>query len=306
VNPVGRSLKRIVSSDAAYRILDRHPGIAGGTWNQGGCWVLAEALRRVLGDDAELWAVMTARGPSSGFVQHVVVKWHGKFYDADGESTERALLLRWRDEELLADPYLEPFEESRTSEETVCPMDAVRDAMEMLAGKLVPNADRLAENPAGTFTLYHGSHTRFDKPTEFRQSRGGVDYGPGFYMTTDPREAAEYGRYVYVATVKLENPLDLLEDDPEALKKLQRGLRIADEDLEHADNKTLEALRLANFVYSQKGIRNLLMRLGYDGIYADHRLVEHPRTDVASDFVSVLSLEQILSWELLGPEDAVE
>ena len=142
MNHVGRSLKRLVSSDAAYRILDRHPGIAGGTWNQGGCWVLAEALRRVLGDDAELWAVMTARGPSRGFVQHVVVKWHGKFYDADGESTERALLLRWRDEELLAEPYLEPFEESRTTEETVCPVDAVRDVMEMVAGKLVPNTER--------------------------------------------------------------------------------------------------------------------------------------------------------------------
>jgi len=169
---------------------------------------------------------------------------------------------------------------------------------EMLAGKLVPN-------PAGTFTLYHGTHARFDKPTEFRVTRGGADYGPGFYMTTDPREAAEYGRYVYVATVKLESPLDLLEDDPEALKKLQRGLKINDEDLEYADNKTLEALRLAALVYSQTAIRNFLMRLGYDGIYAEHRLVEHPRTDVASDFVSVLSLEQILSWELMEKPGAL-
>jgi hypothetical protein len=34
----------------------------------------------------------------------------------------------------------EPFEESRMHEETVCPADAVRDVMEMLAGKLVPTS----------------------------------------------------------------------------------------------------------------------------------------------------------------------
>jgi hypothetical protein len=162
--------------------------------------------------------------------------------------------------------------------------------------------EALVENPAGTFTLYHGTYTRFDRPTEIRAPRAGTDYGPGLYMTTDPREAAGYGDYVYAATVKLEKPLDLLDDEPEALKKLQRGLKITDEDLEHADNKTLEALRLANLVYSQSAISKFLMRLGYDSIYVDHSLVEHPATAVASNYISVLSPSQILSWDLLSRE----
>jgi hypothetical protein len=165
--------------------------------------------------------------------------------------------------------------------------------------------EALVENPAGTFTLYHGSYSPFEKPTEFRDSRQGADYGPGFYMATDPREAAEYGYYVYAATVALKRPLDLLDDDPDVLKRLQRGFRVDDEYLQDDSNKLLAVLRLAGAAYSQSAIRKFLIRLGYDSIYVDRRLIEVSRTDAGSDYVSVLSPEQILSWKRVSIEEAL-
>lgn len=62
-------------------------------WTHGGCYTLAQALHRYLGDDrTELWGIGS---PFSGTAYHVVVKVDDCFLDAEGASTKEQLLKRW-------------------------------------------------------------------------------------------------------------------------------------------------------------------------------------------------------------------
>jgi hypothetical protein len=80
----------------------------GGSWLQGGCWILAEALRRVF--EGELWMIVEADDPTP---QHVVCRVGRRYLDGDGSSDARELLRRWEDEEMLHRPRLQPLSEER-------------------------------------------------------------------------------------------------------------------------------------------------------------------------------------------------
>ena len=93
---LGRAIRRAVKSDEAYAILGKH-----GTWTEGGCWILAAALKRLLGRRSRLAAVRRSDEPVA---QHILVELDGAFLDADGISTREQLLRRWRDLEGIPNP----------------------------------------------------------------------------------------------------------------------------------------------------------------------------------------------------------
>lgn len=77
-----------------------------GSWLQGGCWSLAEALRHILG--GELVAVWDE---GREVPDHIVCQVDANTYvDGDGASTRQELLHRWHSEEFLRAPYLVPFD----------------------------------------------------------------------------------------------------------------------------------------------------------------------------------------------------
>jgi hypothetical protein len=168
-----------------------------------------------------------------------------------------------------------------------------------------------ANPPSGkTFTAYHASTSGMvDKPTEFRGSRG-MDYGPGFYLGTDPGDLTLYGDRLYEATVRLENPIVISHDEPpdeELLGWMKRALRIDDEmwadmqeDYPHpmvgAFSMALTLMQMGEI--SPARLIAALQKRGYDGVYVDGQIVnEHQNMGLKGDYLTVWSPEQILSWE---------
>lgn len=82
VKEFGRELREFINSDDVFSILPE------GDWGAGGCWILAEALKRFLGPPAELWAVYSSVLP----VEHVVVKDGDAYFDYNGASTKKEIL----------------------------------------------------------------------------------------------------------------------------------------------------------------------------------------------------------------------
>ena len=101
---MGRALKLAVRTDESYEILGKN-----GTWTAGGCWILAAALKRLLGTPSRLVAITRGR---DDMPQHVLVELDGTFFDADGASTRGSLLRRWEAVEGVWDASLRPFDES--------------------------------------------------------------------------------------------------------------------------------------------------------------------------------------------------
>jgi hypothetical protein len=100
------ALSDYLYSEEVFSILEEE--LPGSSWVQGGCWPLAEALRREIG--GELVGVW---GRWRGFPDHIVCRIAPNTYlDGDGISTEEELLYRWREIEGMKDPYLEAFQES--------------------------------------------------------------------------------------------------------------------------------------------------------------------------------------------------
>jgi hypothetical protein len=98
-----RCLLRAAKSNAGYKLLPD------GTWSSGGCWSLAEALRRRIGGD--LFAVYgRAQWQTHGIPQHVVLRYGSRFLDADGWQSESKLLRTWETREMIADPELLPVD----------------------------------------------------------------------------------------------------------------------------------------------------------------------------------------------------
>lgn len=114
----GTLLKRFFSSEQAYVLLDASRETRGTTWQAGGCWALAQALHQSL-PGSELVAV-----ESEGVQHHVLVQRHGWYFDADGASSQRTLLDRWRRRERLVRPKVVPFRPD-AAEGLVCPADLV-------------------------------------------------------------------------------------------------------------------------------------------------------------------------------------
>ncbi len=140
-------LRRALASEDAYAIIDWHR--LGDTWTAGGCWVLAAALHSIL-PRSSLVAVT-----DDGVVQHVLVRWSGRYWDADGGSSKQALLRRWRDVEGLRAPRLEEFDASVEEDsaggqwhgDLYCPAGAVSDVRRFLLHEIpsLEAAARIAE-----------------------------------------------------------------------------------------------------------------------------------------------------------------
>jgi hypothetical protein len=97
VSTLDKKLKTFLRSSRAYRLY-----LSEGTWLSGGCWLLAEALRQVLG--GELVALTSTNG-----VEHVALEADGWIVDGDGFSRRDSLLWRWAEQERVARPQLVPF-----------------------------------------------------------------------------------------------------------------------------------------------------------------------------------------------------
>jgi hypothetical protein len=120
---LGRRLEKYFASERSYCLLNRHQELCEGTWTAGGCWVAAEALARLL-PKSELWTVY-----DHGTPQHVVVKYRGFFFDADGVFNALQMLNKMHKEEGLRVPVLLPGldREQAFNVGLVCPTKAVRE-----------------------------------------------------------------------------------------------------------------------------------------------------------------------------------
>jgi hypothetical protein len=180
-------------SNEAYALLDRHPEIEGSTWTAGGCWVLAEALHNMV-PKSELVAVM-----SNGRPQHVLVKWKGRYWDADGSSSKAELLDRWEHEESVASPYVESFDPADAWGGLVCPVAAVRDTQQLLEERMITKPSKNRENNPGPIT------TRAAYVAAAKADRGGALNAAAFTKAMGRLERhmrAMYGRLNWATAVR--------------------------------------------------------------------------------------------------------
>ena len=101
VDAFGKRLRRYLASNHSYEVAG--PDFPG-TWMAGGCYLLAHALKAVLGPDAEIVGVGTDVAP----LDHVVVKYAGRYLDADGASSLPELLHKMETVEHRPNPRLVP------------------------------------------------------------------------------------------------------------------------------------------------------------------------------------------------------
>lgn len=111
MNPLGRKLKRALSSNKVYAYIDAFAETHGGTPLAGACWPVAEALHHLL-PGSRLYTVSDAQlNP-----QHIVVRFRSLFYDADGSSTKTELLARWNEIEGLEQPCVQVLTVARRAQ----------------------------------------------------------------------------------------------------------------------------------------------------------------------------------------------
>jgi hypothetical protein len=91
-------------------------------WGSGGCWILAAALKKLIGHDAELFYVGSPMG-----VEHVVVKVGRLYLDQDGGSTGPELKGKLGIEDSFIAPFEKRAQRTVSGGGTYCPLDAVDD-----------------------------------------------------------------------------------------------------------------------------------------------------------------------------------
>ncbi|RLB37261.1 MAG: hypothetical protein DRH30_13500 [Deltaproteobacteria bacterium] len=168
---------------------------------------------------------------------------------------------------------------------------------------------KVLPNPVPKLTAYHGAHVPMSQPTAFRDFRN-MDFGPGFYLSTSPDDAREYGAHVYRAEVDLKNPVMVTDDyDPVLLKWFQDRLRIRDENMQFYDNPMVAVLDLMKQLsdsgqLNPKAIVSELQVKGYDGIFIDRKVVSdhHDDTAPSGHYVAVWSPDQITTWDVAERE----
>jgi hypothetical protein len=79
------------------------------TWDRGGCWTLAQAVRLWLGPQVELWMLADARNAP----HHVIAKIGDSFLDVRGAQTETRLLDVWAKQHPQEPLTLIPFDPAR-------------------------------------------------------------------------------------------------------------------------------------------------------------------------------------------------
>lgn len=84
---LGQRIRETLNSEEAYQILC---DFGAKSWASGGCQILAKALKEWLGDVTPVFLV------SEDGYMHTVVRIDECYLDADGASTERQLLRRWK------------------------------------------------------------------------------------------------------------------------------------------------------------------------------------------------------------------
>jgi len=125
---LGAAIKAYFHSEKSYKLIDAYRSTAGSTWVAGGCWAAAKALHSLL-SGSRLVAMVGFRG--RGRPEHVVVEYRGWYLDADGASSHRELIRRWREQELVENPRIMPFQPEMAGG-MVCPSGLVRDLREEL------------------------------------------------------------------------------------------------------------------------------------------------------------------------------
>lgn len=123
--------KKTVHSKEGY---DHILGMDGGTWCEGGCLILAEALKKWSKNHFKLYVV---KRNDSGTVQHFVAlsARHNICIDGDGVQTPVELLYKMEHTELLPGPYLEPFRHENVND-IPCPADKIKKTVSMLNRRL--------------------------------------------------------------------------------------------------------------------------------------------------------------------------
>lgn len=100
IDQFGQRLAEYLQTDRSYAILGSE-----GTWNAGGCTLLAETLRRHLGDRARIFFIASDRNRA----EHSVVRVGTRYLDADGAQTLPQLLDKMVSVEDIPRPYLTTF-----------------------------------------------------------------------------------------------------------------------------------------------------------------------------------------------------
>lgn len=100
---LGECVKRFARSNAGYTILDNLT-----SYLAGGCWILAAALKRLLGDRGELVAVTDVYAMGRAY-HHVLVRVGSFYVDARGANDAAEVQRYWREEERLKNPQIVPL-----------------------------------------------------------------------------------------------------------------------------------------------------------------------------------------------------
>ena len=105
-------LRKAIHSKEGY---DDILGMEGGTWNAGGCRILAESLKKWSKGHFKLYVV---KRNDSQTIQHFVAvsKRHNICVDGDGAQTPEMLLYKMEHAECLPGPKLEPFRHENPDE----------------------------------------------------------------------------------------------------------------------------------------------------------------------------------------------
>lgn len=96
-----RKFVRYINGETAISIYDRL--FKNGNWDNGGCWILAQAIQRWLGH-GNLYALVAG----DGAVEHVVVKTNDHYLDGQG-ARHKDDFLAWAKNYMTA-PRLVPFD----------------------------------------------------------------------------------------------------------------------------------------------------------------------------------------------------
>lgn len=142
---------------------------------------------------------------------------------------------------------------------------------------------------------FHRSQNYFDS-FDTSKARFG-DYGPGIYFADDHESVRTYGPYLYDATLKLDNPLNVEEDNPQVVAALERQLQLVGAILEDEGPPLIQLMGMAQSmwenlqdpVYSPSRVIKVLQKLGYDGIIVPSK-----------GFSVVFDPKQITSFKKLG------
>lgn len=137
----GKELKKILSTNSAYAILDNEPEATGSSFLAGGCYALAAALLELM-PGAELWGVFRDGGVGiDGKADHFALKVGDIFIDGDGAQDERQMIRTWTRREFLNDPVLKRASKSDIHSMTPHGSSLIRKIKDRLESEVSTNKE---------------------------------------------------------------------------------------------------------------------------------------------------------------------